>query len=273
MSYRQETRNRPMLETALAARNEALASVNDPVADTHRGSARSARPDRKRERAGIGSLIALSLAAHVVAASLLYSRLVHDLFSLIEDTPRLAALERGLVRILAASVYLPPFAPSVLLIVATLWVGSARRDPRVARMLSYGAIALAFDSLMRVIGVWWAEPPVTVGELLDLPARFSPGPRMFAELVGIPIVGSGAIYWSVVCSLAALVTVYCVSRALLYAEDAGTDPVERRRRKARGQSIASLQHAIMSVVAFIAIAFLGQLALPLATQLFLRTFG
>jgi hypothetical protein len=226
-----------------------------------------------RQRAGIGSLVAIALAAHIVAASLLYSRLVRDLFSLIEDTPRLAALERGLVRILAASLYLPPFAPSVLLIVAALWVGSARRDQRVARMLSYGVIALAFDSLMRVIGVWLAEPPATVGELLDLPARFSPGPRMFAELAGIPVVGSGAIYWSVVCSLAAFVTVLCVSRALLFAEDTASDPIERRRRRARGQSIASVQHAVMSVVAFGVIALLGQLALPLATQLFLRTFG
>ena len=226
-----------------------------------------------RKRAGIGSLLAIAFAAHIVAASLLYSRLVRDLFSLIEDTPRLAALERGLVRILAASLYLPPFAPSVLLIVAALWVGSARRDQRVARMLSYGVIALAFDSLMRVIGVWLAEPPATVGELLDLPARFSPGPRMFAELAGIPVVGSGAIYWSVVCSLAAFVTVLCVSRALLFAEDTAADPIERRRRRARGQSIASVQHAVMSVVAFGVIALLGQLALPLATQLFLRTFG
>jgi hypothetical protein len=96
---------------------------------------------------------------------------------------------------------------------------------------------------------------------------------MFAELAGIPVVGSGAIYWSVVCSLAALVTVLCVSRAWLFAEDAGAHPVERRRQVARGQTIASVQHVIVSVFAFATIAFLGQLALPFATQLFLRTFG
>ena len=218
-------------------------------------------------------LVALALATHIVAASLLYSHLVRDLFSLIEQMPRLAVLERGLVRLLAVSIYLPPFAPSVLLIVAALWVGSARRDPSVSRMLSYGTIALALDSLMRVIGVWLAERPANVGELLDLPARFSPGPRMFAELAGVPVIGSGAVYWSVVCSLAAAVTVLCVSRALLFAEDAGADRVDRRRRRARDQSIASAQHLVVSVVAFGAIAFLGQLALPFATQLFLRAFG
>ena len=42
-----------------------------------------------RKRAGIGSLLAIAFAAHIVAASLLYSRLVRDLFSLIEDAPRL----------------------------------------------------------------------------------------------------------------------------------------------------------------------------------------
>ena len=68
-------------------------------------------------------LVAFAIATHIVAASLLYSRLVRDLFSLIEDTPRLAVLERGLVRILAVSVYLPPFAPTVLLVIAVLWVG------------------------------------------------------------------------------------------------------------------------------------------------------
>jgi hypothetical protein len=126
---------------------------------------------------------------------------------------------------------------------------------------------------MRAIGVWLAAPPATVGELLDLPARFSPGPRMFAELAGIPIVGGGTVYWSVVCSLAAFVAVLCVSRALQFAEEAGVDPAERRRRRARGQGVASVQHAIVSVSAFVVVAFLGQLALPIATQLFLRAFG
>ena len=272
MSYRQETRIRPMLEEA-AARQEALASVNNPVAGVHRRSGRSRGSDRNRRTAGAGFFVALALAAHIVSASLLYSRLVRVLFSLIEDTPRLAVLERGLVRILAASIYLPPFAPSVLLVGAALWVGAARRDVRVARMLSYGVAALAVDSLMRLIGVWLAEPPATVGELLDLPARFSPGPRMIAELVGIPIVGSAAVYWSVVGSLAALVTVLCVSRALQFADDAGANPAQLRRRRARGQSVDRLHHAVISVIAFSVIAFLGQLALPVATQLFLRAFG
>jgi hypothetical protein len=126
---------------------------------------------------------------------------------------------------------------------------------------------------LRALGVFLAGPPSSVGKLLDLPARFSPGPRMFAELAGVQLVGSATIYWSVVCSLAALVTVLCVARALLVAEDVTVDPLERRRRRTRGQSIPAVQHVIMSGAAFAAIAFLGELALPVATQLFLRTFG
>ena len=271
MSYRQEHRNTPIIEEA--ARNDALAAVNDSIVDTGRRPSRTTRPAAGRGNTGVGALVAVAAATHIIAASVLYSHLVRVLYSLIEDTPRLAPLERGLVRILAASIYLPPFTPGVLLVAATLWVGSARRDPRVARPLSYGALALAFDSLMRALGVFLAGPPSSVGELLDLPARFSPGPRMFAELAGVQLVGSATIYWSVVCSLAALVTVLCVARALLVAEDVTVDPLERRRRRTRGQSIPAVQHVIMSGAAFAAIAFLGELALPVATQLFLRTFG
>jgi hypothetical protein len=271
MSYHQEHRNTPILEEA--ARNDALAAVNDSIVDTGRRLSRTARPSARRGTTAVGALVAVAGATHIIAASLLYSHLVRILYSLIEDTPRLAPLERGLVRILAASVYLPPFAPCVLLVVAAVWVGSARRDPRVARLLSYGALALAFDSLLRAIGVFMAGPPANVGELLDLPARFSPGPRMFAELAGVQLVGSVTVYWSVVCSLAALVTVLCVARALLVAEDVTADPLERRRRRTRGQSIAAVQHVIVSIAAFGVIAFLGELALPVATQLFLRTFG
>jgi hypothetical protein len=273
MSYRQEHRTTPMFEARATALRDTNAAVNDPIVDERSPSSRYRRPDRKRGRMGGGALVAISVATHVIGASLLYSHLVRVLYSLIENTPRLAPFERGLVRLLAVSVYLPPFAPTVLLIVVALWVGAARKDQRVAHALSYGALALAFDSVLRVIGVWLAEPPANVGELLDLPARFSPGPRMLAELSGIPVVGSGAIYWSVVCSLAAFVAVLCVSRALLFAEDAAADAVERRRRRARGGSIETMQYALVSVLAFAVIAFLGQLALPVATQLFLRMFA
>ena len=272
MSYRQEVRSTPTFETA-TVRHAALASVNDTVTNSHRRSGGSTPTAGKQRGMSAGLLIALSLLTHIVAASLIYSRLVGVLYSLIEDTPRLAVLERGLVRLLAASVYLPPFAPSILLIGAASWLASTRRERRVARMLSFGVVALAADTVMRMIGVLLAAPPVTVGELLDLPARFSPGPRMFAELLGIPIGGSGALYWSVVVSLAALTTIACASRALLFAEQAEADPAQLRRRRARGQTIAGVQHAVVSVVAFVLIAFIGQLALPLATQLFLRMFG
>ena len=81
------------------------------------------------------------------------------------------------------------------------------------------------------------------------------------------------MYWLVVCSAAAAITVYCVARALLAAEEAVLEPVERRRRRRSGDPIAALQSLTVATGAFLALAFVGQLALPPATQLFLRLLG
>src|ERR1700694_5557881 len=103
MSYRTVRRSGSLLEAEVAARSDALAAVNDPIVDARRRSSRSSAPDPKRGSVGVGVLCAGSVATHIIAASLLYSYLVRVLYSLIEDTPRLASLERGLVRILGAS--------------------------------------------------------------------------------------------------------------------------------------------------------------------------
>lgn len=244
---------------------------------TSQRPASDARPPRATRRPrpamAASSLLLVAIGIHVIAASLIYFRLVHELYALLEDTPRLLVLERGLVRLLAVSVYMPPFAPTVLLSATTFWVGAARREPNVAHTLSYGALAIASDSLLRLLGTWLAQPVATVGEVLDLPVRYSPGPRMVAALLGHEVTGSTVLYWSVVCSFAAAIVVWCVARSLLGAEWWRLDPVERRRRVARGNSIVTAQCAFVSVAAFFAIAFVGLLALPPATQLFLQTFG
>jgi hypothetical protein len=126
--------------------------------------------------------------------------------------------------------------------------------------------------VLRAIGTLLAPPPATVGELLDLPARFSPGPRLVADLLGLHVRG-GTMYWLVVCSAAAGAVVCCVARALLAAEEAALEPVERRRRRRLGDPIAVVQAATIATGAFFALAFLGQLALPPVTQLFLRLLG
>ena len=272
MSYRREHTESVALESTAGRAVRVVGPTRLESGDSGRPRIRAARRPVTRATSA-RTLVSAAVAIHLIASSALYMRLVRELYALLEDTPRLVVLERGLVRLLAASVFLPPAAPSVLLVGTALWVGAARREPRVARMLAYGALALSGDSVLRFVGVWLAPPVANIGPLLDLPARFSPGPRMFAELAGLDVTGSGLLYWSVVCSLAATIVVICVARALLLAERASLEPAELRRRDARGDPIAALQCATVSVLAFAGIAFAGQVALPPATQLFLQTFG
>lgn len=217
--------------------------------------------------------VVLAVCVHVIAASALYAYLVRALYVALADTPRLVVLERGLVRILAASIFLPPVAPTLLLLAAAVWVGRERREPAVGRLLSAGALALAADSACRLLGVLLAAPASSVGELIDMPARFSPGPRMLASAVGHEVSGHALVYWSVVCSFAAIAVVVLTARAVVESERARLDPVERRRRAVRGDTIAYAQALVVTAIAFASIAFAGEIALPPVTQLFLRLFG
>lgn len=257
--------------TVAKERLEAVDALNREL-----GADQPARHNRhggSRRRLSPSIQVVGAASVHLMAASILYAYLVRALYAMLADTPRLVVLERGLVRILAASIFLPPFAPTVLLLIVTVWVGRERRVPSVGWMLSTGAVVLAADSVCRLVGVLLAAPASTVGELIDLPARFSPGPRMVAAVFDREITGNGVVYWSVVCSVAALAVVFLSSRALAECERARLDPVERRRRMARGDPLAAAQSLAFASIAFVAIAFVGEIALPPATQLFLRMFG
>ncbi|HEX2780712.1 MAG TPA: hypothetical protein VHM30_14520 [Gemmatimonadaceae bacterium] len=197
---------------------------------------------------------------------------MRDLYGLFDASPRLTFLEHGLTRLTAAVAYLPPVAPTLLLLGAALWVGPVRRAPTVARWLSLGAVPLAADAVLRALGTLLAPPPANAGELLDLPMRFSPGPRLLADLAGVQL-GPSLQYWTVVCSAAAIIVVYCVARVLLGAEEAALEPAELRRRRQRRDPVAALQAGVVATGCFAAIAFAGQLALPWVTQIFLQLFG
>jgi hypothetical protein len=272
MSYRREHPSAEASRLGTDSGHDVMIVRAEPVADPSPRRTPARRPARKRA-ANNGTMLAIAMGVHALAAALIYSLLVTELYALIEHTPRLASLERGLVRLLAVIEFLPPFAPTVLLAATAVWLGDARKNSRVARALVYGALALAADTVLRLVGVSLSVPPENVGELLDLPARYSPGARMIADLLGVEIAGSGALYWLVVCSIAAAVVVTCVSRALVFAEEAALDPVDLRRRRARGTAIVDVQCFALSAIAFGVIAFVGQLALPFATQFFLEIFG
>ena len=217
-------------------------------------------------------LVAACLALHLLAAAVVYRDLIRNLYDLFDASPRLLVLEHGLARVTALVAFLPPVVPAILVVAASVWVGGARRERDVARWLTLALVPLAFDSALRALGVGLAPPASNPGELFDLPVRFSPGPRMIAELLEAKP-SAGLAYWLVICSAAAIGSVYCVARALHAAEQAALEPVERRRRRRNGDPIGALQSLVVASGAFAGIAFAGQLILPWAVQLFMRTFG
>jgi len=229
---------------------------------------RRARTDRSFPAAPV---VAACIAIHLLAAAAIYHDLARDLYALFDATPRLLVLERGLTRLTAASVFLPPVIPTTLVAVVALWLGAARRRAEVARWLALALVPLAVDGVLRAIGVLIAPPPVNMGELLDLPARFSPGPRLLLDLVGSRPSAS-LMYWAVVTTIAAIVSAWCVARALLAAEDAEREAAGRRNRRGH-TTIDALQVGVAVAGCWIALAFAGQVALPWATQLFLKVFG
>ena len=237
---------------------------------------RSAESGRARYRGGVqrfpaGAVVTACVAVHIVAAAFIYRDLAGDLYALFDATPRLLVLEQGLRRLTATSVFLPPLVPSALLVFVALWLGRACRAPDVARWLALATIPLALDTVMRAIGVAVAPAPSNLGELLDLPVRFSPGPRMLLDLLDVRP-GPSMSYWVIVCTAAALLSGWCVRNALLAADAAERDASVRRRRR-RGDVINRLQLSVAVAGTWIALAFAGQVVLPFATQLFLRLFG
>lgn len=219
----------------------------------------------------VSLIVAACIAVHLLAAALLYRDLAPELYALFDATPRLLVLEQGLRRLTATTVFLPPVVPTVLVIAATFWLGRRRSLPHVARWLALSVVPLAIDGIFRAIGVILAPPPSNMGELLDLPMRFSVGPRLLLDLAGAHP-SAGVLYWSVVATIPAALSAWCVARALLAAEDAEREAAARRRRRTRS-SIDALQVGVAVVGSWIALAFAGQVVLPWAVQLFLKAFG
>lgn len=254
---------------AVAAGGNAL---EEPVALPRTGAAgRQGVRGRRARRFPASVVVASSMAIHVMAAALVYRKLARDLYALFDATPRLLVLEHGLTRLTAATVFLPPVIPVTLVLIAALWLGSRRRGPEVSRWLALALVPLAIDSVFRAIGVLLAPAPANMGELLDLPIRFSFGPRLVLDLAGVHPPPSLA-YWAVVATVPAALSAWCVARALLAAEDAQREAVSRRSRRRRA-AFDALEVGVAVIGTWMLLAFAGQVALPWAAQLFLRVFG
>jgi hypothetical protein len=244
--------------------------------ETRDGHAPTVTPETRRRALAdrpfpASIVVAASIAVHLLAAALIYRTMIRELYSLFDATPRLLVLEHGLTRLTAASVFLPPVVPTALVVLVALWLGRAGRTAGATRWLALALVPLAIDSAIRAVGVSLAAAPSNIGELLDLPSRFSIGPRLLLDLAGIQP-GAATGYWAVVCTVAAAISALCVGRAVLVAE--GAERERRGRRRRRGHdAIESLQVGVAVTGVWIAIAFAGEVALPFATQLFLRLFG
>ena len=239
-------------------------------------SATTEQPHRRRQDTFVGvltaeTMVASCIALHLVAAAVMYRDMARDLYTLFDATPRLLILEHGLVRLTAISVFLPPVVPSALLGGVALWLGRARRDPEVAHWLALAAVPLALDTALRAVGVVVAPTPANIGELLDLPSRFSPGPRMVLDFVGVQP-SPGVAYWVVICTVAAAISGWYVARALCVAESLDAN-FPLRRRPPRTAAIDALRAGTVVAGTWILLAFAGQVALPWATQLVLRIFA
>ena len=249
-----------------------------PFADPSRDSrARRRRPTPVAHSFSAGTIVAACLVAHMLAAAAMYSDMARDLYALFDAAPRLLVMERGLVRLTAISVFLPPIVPAALLSAVTLWLGRSRRDADVAHWLALATVPLAGDSVLRAVGVLIAPAPANIGELLELPSRFSLGPRMVLDLIGARP-SPGIAYWIVVCTLASAVSACYVARALAAAESLNDDIAGLARARARARSRETgtmdlLRAGTVVAGAWIAFAFAGQVALPWATQFVLQAFG
>lgn len=246
----------------------------------HAAQPHAAQPDaasragvRARSSPSSGALliVASCAAVHLLAAALMYRSVVADLYAIFDATPRLLVLEHGLARLTAVTVFLPPVIPTTLVVAAALWLGSQRRHAEVARWLALSLVPLAIDGGFRTIGVILAPAPANVGELLDLPVRFSFAPRLLLDLAGAHP-SPGVAYWAVVATVPAAVSAWCVARSLLAAEEAEREAVGHRRRRKR-ETLDAVQVGVAVVGSWIALAFAGQVALPWAAQLFLKIFG
>lgn len=233
-----------------------------------RGRARALTP-HSDVRVSPAAIVLAATCVHLLAAAVMYRDVVTDLYALFAATPQLSVMARGLTRLLATSVFLPPILPALLLAGAALWLRGGAAD--VARWLAIGCAALAVDQLVRAVGVVVAPAPANLGDALDLQNRLAPGARMIAELAGTrpgPVVG----YWLASLTLGAVGVVFSVARALHAEALVSMGPAARRRRRRAG-GVAGFQAACVAIGAYLLLGALGRVALPVATQLFLKLFG
>ena len=171
-------------------------------------------------------VIAATFGVHTAAASLMFLRLaplLHARLAASANPGHALALERGLQRLLAAQLVMPPVVPLLVAAGVVVAVRRARHLNAVRFWLAAGLVPLAIEQAGRLVDVWLADAPRTAGDVFTLAGRFSLGVRPLLVLASVspgPIAG----HWLDLLTLTAGASALAWAHALAIADRAYGPP-------------------------------------------------
>jgi hypothetical protein len=233
-----------------------------------------ATPQPAPREAAPETLFLLFLAAHISAASIIFMTVAPELpRSLLRagDPAHALAMHSALERVLLASVFLPPLAPTLLLLSTCVVLRHARSNPNTRRWIALGFIPLAIERVAQATSVLATSAlPVTPGGLLELHRQFTSGLATPLTLAGVEL-SAAARYWTESITIAAAISVACAGMALAHAREARRAERARPTRKVYPGDAASAIAAVS--VAFVAIVLAMQVLAPVVLPLFFKVSG
>jgi hypothetical protein len=186
----------------------------------------------------------------------------------VPSLPQLAAMGKGLQRLLIVFLYLPSVACVLTMLAIWIFAGQRRGDGRFLTWLFAGLLPFALEHAGNSLVVLLREHPSTPGEVISSTHAFRPGPRLVAELLDWKF-GPAAFFWMSAFSLAALAAIYCWGRAVAITS-AATGGTGRGRPPDAFDGWLGIVRAAMIYSAAVAVVFV--LSGP-AIRLFLALVG
>lgn len=200
-------------------------------------------------------VLAAGLALYTAAATaaLMILRPILGVLVDVPSVPQLAAMARGLQRLLILFLYVPSIACILTMAAVWLMAGKRRMDGAVLTWLFAGLLPFAFEHAGNSVVVFLRDRPTTPAEVILLTHAFSPGPRLVAELFDWTL-GPHFFYWMSAFSLAGLIAICCWGRALAIASAPVTSSGRSRPPDAfdkwSGMARAGVIYAVAAFVVF-----------------------
>lgn len=215
-------------------------------------------------------ILMAGLALYTAAATAALAILRPVLGALVDvpSLPQLAAMSRGLQRLLIVFLYLPSMACVLTMLAVWILAGESRADGRFLTWLFAGLLPFALEHAGNSMVVFLRDRPTTPAEVISLTHAFSPGPRLAAELFGWTF-GAAAFYWMSAFSVAGLAAIYCWGRALAIASAPSTRTRTSRAPDAFDRWLGIARAGVMYSVA-VALVFVLS---PPAIRIFLSLVG